>query len=306
MKVFLSWSGETSKAVAEALFNWLPNVIQSVEPYFSNHSIEKGARGLNDIAVELEETNFGILCLTKQNSASPWINFEAGALSKRLTDGKVAPFLFDMAISDIEKNSPLTQFQATYSGKKDDVLKLVQSLNNANALPLDANRLKEAFENWWPKLEESLYKIPVSVPAHQSKKPEPKMTTQTEEKIFEILDELLGLSRQQLSVLKSPKDLLPPMYIQANLDAHRMGLRRIPDSILSDDSVSNPSWTEDKIKMLKEMWQSGCSASQIADTLGEGVTRNTVIGKAHRLGLSGQSVAMKRNVKKPTKKNENP
>ena len=44
------------------------------------------------------------------------------------------------------------------------------------------------------------------------------------------------------------------------------------------------SWTEERIERLKKMWKDGATASQIADELG-GVSRNAVIGKAHRLGL---------------------
>src|SRR5947208_9238219 len=44
------------------------------------------------------------------------------------------------------------------------------------------------------------------------------------------------------------------------------------------------SWTEERIERLKKMWHDGSTASQIADELG-GVSRNAVIGKAHRLGL---------------------
>jgi GcrA cell cycle regulator len=48
------------------------------------------------------------------------------------------------------------------------------------------------------------------------------------------------------------------------------------------------SWTEDRVELLKKLWQDGLSASQIAGQLG-GVTRNAVIGKVHRLGLSGRA-----------------
>ena len=49
------------------------------------------------------------------------------------------------------------------------------------------------------------------------------------------------------------------------------------------------SWTEDRVGALKKLWLEGQSASQIAKTLGGGVTRNAVIGKVHRLGLSGRA-----------------
>ena len=45
------------------------------------------------------------------------------------------------------------------------------------------------------------------------------------------------------------------------------------------------AWTDDRIAVLRKLWSDGLSASQIAKELGEGVTRNAVIGKAHRLGL---------------------
>ena len=48
------------------------------------------------------------------------------------------------------------------------------------------------------------------------------------------------------------------------------------------------SWTDERVELLKKMWTEGQSASQIAKELG-GVTRNAVIGKVHRLGLSNRS-----------------
>ena len=48
-------------------------------------------------------------------------------------------------------------------------------------------------------------------------------------------------------------------------------------------------WTDNRVALLSDLWQSGCSARQIAERLGEGVTRNAVIGKANRLGLSKPS-----------------
>ena len=48
------------------------------------------------------------------------------------------------------------------------------------------------------------------------------------------------------------------------------------------------AWTEDRVELLKKLWAEGLSASQIARTMGD-VTRNAVIGKVHRLGLSGRA-----------------
>jgi GcrA cell cycle regulator len=50
------------------------------------------------------------------------------------------------------------------------------------------------------------------------------------------------------------------------------------------------TWTEERVELLKKLWADGLSASQIAAELG-GITRNAVIGKVHRLGLSGRAKA---------------
>jgi len=48
------------------------------------------------------------------------------------------------------------------------------------------------------------------------------------------------------------------------------------------------SWTDERVEQLKKLWLDGKSASQIAGELANGITRNAVIGKVHRLGLSGR------------------
>src|SRR4051794_33907999 len=109
MKVVISWSGQLSHGVALALRDWLPSVIQSIEPFVSSEDIDKGARWSSDIPKELEDSSFGILCIPTQNLDAPWVNFEAGALSKSLERSRVAPFLFGVDRTDVK--GPLLQFQ---------------------------------------------------------------------------------------------------------------------------------------------------------------------------------------------------
>lgn len=49
------------------------------------------------------------------------------------------------------------------------------------------------------------------------------------------------------------------------------------------------TWTDDRVEVLSKLWRDGLSASQIARDLGHGITRNAVIGKVHRLGLTGRA-----------------
>jgi len=160
MKVFLSFSGDTSRKIALALRDWLPKVIQAVKPFLSE-DIGKGERWSEELAEELNQTDFGIICVTRYNSNKPWINFEAGALSKAIPKAVkepwVVPFLFGTERAKIAE--PLQQFQTTIANK-DGVYGMLVSLNNRlgqDNLTLDL--LEQEFEQWWPELEIKLRDI---------------------------------------------------------------------------------------------------------------------------------------------------
>ena len=156
--MFLSWSGERSKKTAEALWSWLPDVLQYIDPWLSSLDISAGRRGVREIINELSETNFGIICITPENQNSTWINFEAGALSKQIEDGYVVPFLIGMKTAD--HISPLSQFQAVIGDSKDDVQKLLLDINeSSNGLAISRERLERAFKRSWPEFESRMKNI---------------------------------------------------------------------------------------------------------------------------------------------------
>lgn len=190
MKVFISWSGGRSKKVAEALREWLPNVIQSLDPWMSSEDIEKGARWYVDIVSELESSYYGIICLTSDNIESPWIHFEAGALSKSMEKSRVCPYLFHIDPSIIK--GPLVLFQAAKS-TKDDTKKLLHSINQALAEnALSTEKLDKTFERWWPDLNAKLEEI--------SKMKDMPIPMRSEvEMIGEILEIVRSLSRSVAS-----------------------------------------------------------------------------------------------------------
>lgn len=90
MKVFLSWSGERSKAVAELLNDWLCCVIQAARPWVSTRDLDRGSLWFGEINEQLKDTSIGIICLTQENRVRPWILFEAGALAKGLSTSQYA------------------------------------------------------------------------------------------------------------------------------------------------------------------------------------------------------------------------
>lgn len=197
MKVFLSWSGEKSHKVALVFRDWFPSVIQSLEPYVSSEDIDKGTRWSTDIAKELEDSTFGILCVTKDNLTAPWLTFEAGALSKTMDKSFVSPFLYDIKRSEVD--GPILQFQSTIFNK-DDVFKLLKTLNKAcGEDQLTEERLDKAFNVWWPTLEEELDKLKGMQEVEDA---DPVNNSLSESS--EILEEILDLSRINQKLLRNP------------------------------------------------------------------------------------------------------
>ncbi|MGB5105568.1 MAG: TIR domain-containing protein [Candidatus Zixiibacteriota bacterium] len=151
MKIFISWSGARSKAVAEELRDWLEMVIQATEPFLSSRDIERGALWFPAITGELKESSIGIVCLTHENKEEPWILFEAGALAKGLTTTKVCTLLIDMEKSDV--SGPLAQFQHTLP-TKEEMRELIRTINNHLVeKKLKDQRLSEIFDTNWPGFE---------------------------------------------------------------------------------------------------------------------------------------------------------
>jgi TIR domain len=151
---FVSWSGEASHDVAKALKAWLPNVIQAVDVFLSSEDIAKGSQWFHELGSVLDESDFGILCLTRDNLAAPWILYEAGAIGKRLGQANVAPLLIGLTVPEV--TGPLAQFNATRL-EQAEIEKLVMAINDhLKSNKLSEQKLATAFQTWWPKLDPTL------------------------------------------------------------------------------------------------------------------------------------------------------
>ncbi len=159
MRVFISWSGDRSHKLAVRLHDWLPSVIQAVQPYVSSENIHKGARWPIELAEELEQTAFGILCLVPGNIDAAWLNFEAGALSKIVKGSRVVPLLFGGLKPKDLVSHPLGQFQAAVF-EKAELLKTLESMNEVlGSAKLGEGRLAKVFQQWWPSLSHDVESI---------------------------------------------------------------------------------------------------------------------------------------------------
>lgn len=192
MKVFVSWSGPRSKQLAESLSRWIPNVIQDTDCFYSSESIRAGQQWNERINNRLSDTDFGILCVTAENRGAPWLNFEAGALSTRISnDQRVVPVT--LGFSPEALGSPLGQFngvEANYQG----VLKLIMSIQDAAASTVD---VPTTVDLWWPHLEADINRIPASDAVEQPALPD------VTELLTEILSVVRGLAREQVFEYKA-------------------------------------------------------------------------------------------------------
>jgi hypothetical protein len=228
MKVFISWSGELSKQVAELLAEWIPSVIQSAHPWVSTGGIEKGEVWFNAIAEQLADGAIGIICLTQEHMDARWILFEAGALSKGLTTNRVCTFLINLDPSQLVP--PLSQFNAT-KPVKEDVLQLIQTINKQEKQPLPEVRLKAAFEQWWGVFEDRFKKIlskkPSKIPA---KRPVEDMVT-----------EILELSR---AIQRNLQEHMPSTPSRLNQLLSQLAERQTLKGLwVSDGAVVTPKGT---------------------------------------------------------------
>ncbi|WP_288244983.1 hypothetical protein [uncultured Chryseobacterium sp.] len=157
MKIFLSWSGDRSRKVAELLDNWLQCVIQAVNPWMSSKDIDRGALWFAEISDQLAGTGIGIICLTKENRLKPWILFESGALAKGISSNRVCTFLIDLEATDVE--NPLAQFNHTKPNKT-GLWELIRTINiTLKENSLKENILEKVFDTYWPQFEKDFNNI---------------------------------------------------------------------------------------------------------------------------------------------------
>ncbi len=260
MKVFLSWSGDRSRDLANALREYLPLVIQSVTPWFSC-DIDKGSRWLADLTDQLEKQSVAIVCVTPECVNSPWLLFEAGALSKALDASWVCPVLLDIEPSDIK--GPLAQFQATRA-TKDDIRKLLATLNKRLDTPLTDSQIDRVHDSLWGDFEEKIKAIakpPAAIAAPHRSQPD---------MLAEVLERVRGLERQ-LAEFKplTPLDEILNSNDERVIDGFKLwkfitkssASRSLDSSVwqrLDDKSIANhlaghftPSLSERKLKFQK-------------------------------------------------------
>lgn len=151
--------------LAEALREWLPDVVVVARPWFSDKDIDKGSRWSEELAEQLSTTDLAIVCVTPENVDSAWMVFEAGSLSKS-RNARVWIYVLD---GPVPIGSPLRQFQYTNAdeiGTRDLICSIGERI-----LPSDTQNtrfLTRQFERCWPDLRTKLERVRNVIPKFSS------------------------------------------------------------------------------------------------------------------------------------------
>ncbi|SFX16583.1 TIR domain-containing protein [Pseudomonas sp. NFACC49-2] len=206
MKIFISWSGNRSRAVAEVMSDWIKCVLQASQPWISTRHIERGSLWFSEINEKLRDISVGIVCLTQENKDKPWILFETGALAKGLSSSRVCTFLVDLQPSDLV--DPLAQFNHTLPNE-DSVWELVKTLNiclGENAL--EERVLEKIFDVYWPSFVQSF-----DVALQHNQPHEVTMPRSDNDILAEILDNTRALGKRVGSLEREARN---PEFFRKN------------------------------------------------------------------------------------------
>ncbi len=152
-KIFISWSGDRTKAFAKKLKEVLENDIFSdhdLECFVSSEDIGTGTEWYKKLKSALRSCQIGIVCISKDNINAPWLNFEAGAMIHKKA---MIPLLLNCS-SDILKDTPLHGQQAVAFHQQDEFLKMIRFIDETMGFGI--NNLKRPTAKAHQKLTSDL------------------------------------------------------------------------------------------------------------------------------------------------------
>ena len=151
VRVFLSWSGESSRLVAKALHEGMQRLSDRLEPWLSD-DLEPGAQWASMLVPQIRKARFAVLCLTRRNIGAAWIAFETGAYYSSRLRKAVVPYLLDIRPADL--TFPLGLFQsvtADWHGTKSMFVRLGELVD------MEEKAVEEMFVSTiWPDLNSQL------------------------------------------------------------------------------------------------------------------------------------------------------
>jgi TIR domain len=238
VRVFISWSGEPSRSIAGALNDWIESILSQIDTWTSDDEIRSGARWSLEVAKALDASDFGIICVTRENQHTPWLIFEAGALAKKLDTGRVVPLCIDLPPTDVTE--PLSTFQGRALDEA-GVRRLVHDLNKETEKPLDNGRLDRVLDKSWPELEEAIAAAVEGGTSAQEPQRKP------EDMLAEVVETVRRIERSVeeygfLMVTGDTRRSRPERVTSFDVERVREILRRNPDPRMVEDVQRYLAW----------------------------------------------------------------
>lgn len=174
-QLFISWSGELGNKIADLIYDWIGRTYKNVKDnVFFSSKIESGRQGLTEIMQALEKCNKGFFIMTRERINSPWIHFEAGAISKANSSNCVIPIYVDISREALGNGPLAAVFQSDITFSYDDLEQLIfQTGNELNWTPCDlyisnSTKIREEFKKKINKLITEISPDPVISMLHQN------------------------------------------------------------------------------------------------------------------------------------------
>ncbi|KSV63092.1 hypothetical protein N183_36240 [Sinorhizobium sp. Sb3] len=152
MKLFISWSKNTSKEIALTLKEFLSDFFRSknLEIYLST-SIQPGENWFDSIRDGIKDSEICIIVMTDENELSRWTHFEAGAIAFNTKSSNVIPLL--VTSRDLDETSPLKHFQYVRNTHH-EMLKLIRLVKSVGRLTgVRQDEVSKRFDDLYPKFE---------------------------------------------------------------------------------------------------------------------------------------------------------
>ena len=207
MNVFIGWLGEASKEIASSLESWLNGMFDGrVSAYTTMDNLAAGSEWFHGLRRAMNDADCGLLCVTEDNVNSPWLSYEAGALSQNVE--LLIPILFE--VSPLRVSAPLRMFQSVPFGL-DGMKELTYALNRScGDKGLSSQELERRFQARYPSFEMAVREnLPES-------KPQP-----------EDLSVILPLIQEEIEALR--KQFAEMAKREQDSPANRQGVISSPD-----------------------------------------------------------------------------
>ena len=155
VRIMISWSGALSRDIGIILRELLSVTSQATDIFLSAEDIKPGDNWQLAITEIIASCQIAIVCVTSENSDSPWLMYEFGVLTQKNNDDilkrQVIPLLIDTDVKMLH-SSPLLQYQ-TCDLSKEAIYNLVLQINKQLQDPVMGSKLNELFNAIWPTFE---------------------------------------------------------------------------------------------------------------------------------------------------------